>query len=893
MISNAITDFATQLAPKVLGVNPASNTPLSTQPQGALSMATQTEPKVNEMLYDPTLINESVQQPKFGGSFDNLFSTTPPLSQTTPQFNSIGDPLYGSDPAGFDPNNLGFVADQSLSPYGNFGGSSSPYRDSGGGESGYQEPANVDWGPLREPTNNLNSDNVLDWTIANPNATITPEIQTLLDEYWVKHPIDLPNLFEGMEWSWDRGFYSPKKDAEIAAKKAEAVGALSKQILGQGTTSQWSGQGHGSAEANAQDMARILDSIGITDIKQFGKIDKTVPLSSMGFTKQNGVWGTNYTDEDGNTSFNPIDQSQIVKKNGEEFYKTGETYFGNKVTGQAVPNTYSERQTGNAWGGTFAGKGNTGYRVQFDEQGNPYFYTTHASSSDLAKIAPILAIAQFVPGLAPFAMAANAAIAASQGNVLGAIAGAAGLGGYSDVANAANFAGAVKSGNPLSIISSGANLGGTDLSGVANAAGLGDISNIGGVDLKDATKAYQAVKAIQSGDPSAIISTIGGYIQDQNNQRPSSPLDSLVTTPSDSSSAPSGALSGYQEPVERPIETSPIDSSIGAPSEEIPSIGGNPIDTLPELPQLPEPPKAADQQKDLSEKSFKSAFAQARASGDKEFLWNGNVYNTNLAPSMNAGPASRRTIDTGAGMNPDIFAGWGGSKVDPNLMKTAAPYMGWDPTTYFPKVDIRMADPTSALGNVPESGYKSNQQTYLNMAPYVTGMESRSPGTTADVLSHELAHVGQVLTSKPGEDISKQYLRMANEAGMSISDRFNKPSDITNFDKTLNESIDYINQKYGTNAGTYLGNPKAPLFEKLTDLAAIEMQTGKDLTQDPVLKETLFKDPKAVAMYNAMTIPRMSRLDPRDLPPGRVTTSDFPKGQVPLEFRLKNLIRGK
>jgi hypothetical protein len=308
-----------------------------------------------------------------------------------------------------------------------------------------------------------------------------------------------------------------------------------------------------------------------------------------------------------------------------------------------------------------------------------------------------------------------------------------------------------------------------------------------------------------------------------------------------------------------------------------------------ELPQAP----AANQTQDLSDKSFKSAFAQARASGAKEFLWNDNVYNTNLAPTLNAGPASNRTINTGAGMDPDALAGWGGSKVDPNLIKAAAPYLGWDPSTYFPKVDVRMADPTSALGNVPETGYKSNQQTYINMAPYVTGLEPKYPGTTADVLSHELAHVGQVLTSKPGEDISKQYLRMANEAGMSFSDRFNKPSDITNFDRTLNDSIDYINKTYGTTAGTYLGNPKAPLFEKLTDLAAIEMQTGKDLTQDPVLKETLFKDPKAVAMYNTMTIPRMSRLDPRDLPPGRVTESDFPKGQVPLEFRIKNMIRRK
>jgi hypothetical protein len=234
-----------------------------------------------------------------------------------------------------------------------------------------------------DPTAGLTVDNVLDWTIKNPNATITPEIQALIDGYFVKNPIDMTDMFKDMEWSWDRGFYNPKKEAEEAAKKDVAITALSKQILNQGTASQWTGQGYGSAEANAKDMAKILTGIGITDIKQFGKVEKTVPVSSIGITKQNGVWGQTSTDEDGNTSFNPVDESKIVKKNGEDVYKTGETYFGNKETGQAVPNTYSERQTGNAWGGTFAGKGNTGYRVQFTDDGTPVFYTTGASSNDL------------------------------------------------------------------------------------------------------------------------------------------------------------------------------------------------------------------------------------------------------------------------------------------------------------------------------------------------------------------------------------------------------------------------------------------------------------------------------------------------------------------------------
>ena len=108
-----------------------------------------------------------------------------------------------------------------------------------------------------------------------------------------------------------------KKAKDTAARNA-AIEALTQQILGQGMTSKWQGEGLGSAEANARNMAEIMADTGITDIKQFGKITKTIP-------------GYSYETEQGTVDV----PEQTVST------------FGNKETGKEVANTYSERQTGN------------------------------------------------------------------------------------------------------------------------------------------------------------------------------------------------------------------------------------------------------------------------------------------------------------------------------------------------------------------------------------------------------------------------------------------------------------------------------------------------------------------------------------------------------------------
>ena len=213
------------------------------------------------------------------------------------------------------------------------------------------------------------------------NAYTAPAEKSFAQQYLDANPdvnaeFELFKTKEPAKWtpesyaSYHYGNYGRNENRAGTEGLTGNIDTLANQILGQNLTSKWSGEGFGSAEANAKDMANILTGIGIKDIKDFGKITKKVPVIS--------------TDENGNA------------------YETGETQtvttYGNIKTGQEVPNTYSERQIGNAFGGTFTGEGNTGYRVQFAPDGTPIFYTTGASSNDLVNLFaddPILgAIAQ-------------------------------------------------------------------------------------------------------------------------------------------------------------------------------------------------------------------------------------------------------------------------------------------------------------------------------------------------------------------------------------------------------------------------------------------------------------------------------------------------------------------
>jgi hypothetical protein len=228
--------------------------------------------------------------------------------------------------------------------------------------------------------------------------------------------------------------------------------------------------GFGSLDSMTEDMAKNLVAAGITDIRQVGEVPIYVPAEVIGRTyngkpvrtinNEDGTTTTGYyagtgqVDNDGEeyqkfvevpkdakiiTQYGqddnagnllPVDASKVTKdKDGKMVVQSGTT-AGNKLTGEPLSkaSNYTERTIGNAWSGTYKGKGNTGYNVQFKD-GNPVFYTTGASSSDMQQLAPLLAMASFIPGAAPFVAAINAAYAASEGNWKQAILSALPVGG--------------------------------------------------------------------------------------------------------------------------------------------------------------------------------------------------------------------------------------------------------------------------------------------------------------------------------------------------------------------------------------------------------------------------------------------------------------------------------
>jgi lysophospholipase L1-like esterase len=133
-----------------------------------------------------------------------------------------------------------------------------------------------------------------------------------------------------------------------------AAANIASQILAQGTTDKWVGEGYGSTTKNAYDMGVMLAGQGIKDINDFGQ--RTTP--------------------------------------------NGKTEFFNKATGEAIKPFY-DRAGDNIWGGTFAGKDSTAYGVEFDATGKPLFYSqSGGDSADVPSwVVPALAIGAAVYGL--------------------------------------------------------------------------------------------------------------------------------------------------------------------------------------------------------------------------------------------------------------------------------------------------------------------------------------------------------------------------------------------------------------------------------------------------------------------------------------------------------------
>ena len=347
----------------------------------------------------------------------------------------------------------------------------------------------------------------------------------------------------------------PLSQEQIAAfyKKDETINKMRDNILAQGTSDKWTGQGHGSPQANALVMAQSLYNAGITRLEDFGKVPTYEPVVIRNYynghelqvtgTDEWGNGGGDYyyrepsgsydfdgypesrtvmvpknatlepryfktvdggMDGDGNaiSALSPLASDDVITKDGQKVYKSGET-FGNKVTGKAVPANY-DRAGGDIWSGTFAGDGSTGYGVQFNELGMPIFYAAYGgSTSDWGFISQILSIASMIPGPhQPFTMALNAVGNAANGNTVGAILSALG---------AANAYGQAFNTLPTTLGTQAFDidtLGDYVAAGVENTAANWLATNAGSITT--ATQGVQLLNALDKNNLQGIISSLIG-----------------------------------------------------------------------------------------------------------------------------------------------------------------------------------------------------------------------------------------------------------------------------------------------------------------------------------------------------------------------------------------------
>jgi hypothetical protein len=190
----------------------------------------------------------------------------------------------------------------------------------------------------------VTSKQIVDFLLANPNMS-DAQIAATMQEFSVT-PAQMAEAVGVPVTSVQERYVAAAPDTQTA----ENINKLASQILAQGTTEAWTGGL--PPETAALYMASDLAKSGVTNIDQIAKGD-----------------------------------SGIV----------------NAMTGEKLVSGYGERTGGNLWSGSYEGKGNTGFGVDFDAQGKPLFFTQGASSSTLkSDLLKAAAIAGAVYGLGGF-----------------------------------------------------------------------------------------------------------------------------------------------------------------------------------------------------------------------------------------------------------------------------------------------------------------------------------------------------------------------------------------------------------------------------------------------------------------------------------------------------------
>lgn len=349
----------------------------------------------------------------------------------------------------------------------------------------------------------VSNQDIIDFLLANPGMS-DAEIASAMQTYNVT-PAQMAAAV-GLPVEEVQTRYN---EAAPSVYTAENVNKLADQILSQGTTEKWTGGL--PPEKAALYMADELAKSGVTDIAQVAK---------------------------------------------------GDDGIINSMTGEKLISGYGERTGGNLWSGSYEGKGNTGFGVNFDESGKPVFYTTGASSSDTKDVARIIQAGLLLSG-------AGGALGGALG-LTGAAASGVGTGLISAGTSAiggANLKDALKTG----LLSGGLAYGGNEL---ANAIKYQDVpvdfNTMSNAEINQAIEDNFRNDLARAGlSSSQINSFIANPASIYNELATPYGAEQAVTTPS-AVSTPVTDMGGVT--VTAPVSTTPI-NSVASILSAVPSAG--------------------------------------------------------------------------------------------------------------------------------------------------------------------------------------------------------------------------------------------------------------------------------------------------------------------------------
>lgn len=210
---------------------------------------------------------------------------------------------------------------------------------------------------------------------------------------------------------------------------------------------------------------------------------------------------------------------------------------------------------------------------------------------------------------------------------------------------------------------------------------------------------------------------------------------------------------------------------------------------------------------------------------------------------------------------------------------------------------IKALNPGAKISYFPEGGgtlgyVNSDSPNSLNI------QRSLSPQRDEETKLHELEHS---LTFRAGDPLGRPKIKAVDNNYQAYY-MLGSWQPMSQFTKNMVENKEKLEKFFGRplnnayfqpetlqSVKKQQGDTSALFDEQMATLSALEQITGKSLTRDPEMKK-LFPSVKVMSVYDALTGPRQTRMDPRDLPPSTPQPAYIYRDNPVTQFLHKHLL---